>query len=129
MRDAAGRFDSMKWRWLLCSALAGGLLLPGGSGCVSTPSSIEAAFYYRQGSTKEQYVAWDKAAREFAIHKTEQSSSVDLNAPASDERRAALLLAEAYRDAFFVQQGWKRVTPEYAERRWAKESRNKPPNP
>jgi ABC-type glycerol-3-phosphate transport system substrate-binding protein len=96
-----------------------------GGGCVSTPSKKEMAFYYKKGSTREEYERLDSAAREFSIRKTKENLTADVYSLDPSERYSAMLLAEAYRDAYFTQQGWKRVYPKYAERRWAKEAQKK----
>ena len=94
-------------------------------GCAWAPSKTEKAYYYKKGSTRAQYEELDKTAREFAIRKTQENRSTDLYSLDPDDRVSALLLAESYRDAFFRQEGWKRVSPKYAERRWEKDSRKK----
>ena len=100
------------------------LIVLGVAGCAVTPSKSEWAFYYKKGSTREQYEQLDRIAREFAIRKTRENRSTDLNSLDRDDRITALLIAESFRDAYFRQEGWKRVTPEYAERRWEKEKKS-----
>ncbi len=99
-------------------------LLLGSVGCAVAPAKTEKAFYYKKGSTREQYEELDKVAREFAIRKTQENRSIDLYSLDRDDRVSALLIAESFRDAFFRQEGWKRVSPEYAVRRWEKEKKS-----